>query len=316
MTISRSQRADLCMFLITLIWGATFVVIKSALDEVPPFLYGALRFLVASLAGYVLWRRHLPGLSREEVRQGAVLGLLFGLAFLAQTWGLQHTTVSNSAFITGAMAIFTPMAAWLIDRRRMTRVQALSVLVVLTGLGFFSQHGVDTLTLSAGDAATLGCAVVWGLYITLTDRFMRGVKDVASVSARLALVQFVVVAVFSLGVSLAFEVTLGELGAALGRAAGSSDFLLALGYTAILASIVATYVQTRFQHETTPVKASLMFAIEPVVATLLAVSVGMESLPADKLLLGLVVIGGVLLGQADDRHLPRIFSRRPARQPA
>jgi drug/metabolite transporter (DMT)-like permease len=305
MPISRSRRADLCMLLITLIWGATFVVIKRALDDVPPFLYGALRFMLASAVGALVWRRHLAGMTRAELRHGVALGLLFGVPFLAQTWGLQHTTVSNSAFISGAMAVFTPIAAWLVDRRRLTAPQALSVLVVLTGLGFFSQYGVDQIALNLGDAATLASAAVWGFYITYTDTFMRDAPDAARTSARLVFVQFVVAGLVSLAAALAFEVAPADLPDTLGRAFASRDFLIALGYTAILASIVATWVQTRFQHETTPVKAAIIFSVEPVVATLIATALGMESVPPGKLLLGLLVIAGVLLGQLDDLPLAR-----------
>jgi drug/metabolite transporter (DMT)-like permease len=84
------------------------------------------------------------------------------------------------------------------------------------------------------------------------------------------------------------------------QAFNSTDFWIAFLYTAILASIVATYIQTRYQHETTPVKAALMFSTEPVTATLLAVIVGMESLSIEKLLIGGVVILGVLIAQAED----------------
>ncbi|MFZ9814972.1 MAG: EamA family transporter, partial [Candidatus Kapaibacteriota bacterium] len=49
MSLTRNQRADLFMLFITLIWSGTFVIIKNALDDVPPFLYTALRFALASL---------------------------------------------------------------------------------------------------------------------------------------------------------------------------------------------------------------------------------------------------------------------------
>nr|MCE2755727.1 DMT family transporter [Ignavibacteriota bacterium] len=143
MSLNTRQRADLFMLLITLIWSGTFVIIKNALDEVPPFLYTGLRFALASLIGYALWFRSMHGITKKEVFQGSVLGLFFGLGFLSQTWGLQHTTVANSSFITGSMAIFTPIAAFLIDKRTVSKFQVLGIFIVLTGLAFFSQHGLD-----------------------------------------------------------------------------------------------------------------------------------------------------------------------------
>jgi len=63
---------------------------------------------------------------------------------------------------------------------------------------------------------------------------------------------------------------------------------------------VATYIQTRYQHETSPVKAALMFSTEPVTATLLAVMVGVETLSIEKFFIGAIVICGVLIAQAED----------------
>ena len=42
------MRADLTLALIALIWGATFVMIKRALDDVTPVLYLAIRFSIAA----------------------------------------------------------------------------------------------------------------------------------------------------------------------------------------------------------------------------------------------------------------------------
>jgi hypothetical protein len=69
--------------------------------------------------------------------RGAFLGLFFGFGFLSQTWGLQHTASANSSFITGSMAIFTPIAAFLIDRRTVSIYQALGILICAHRFGFF-----------------------------------------------------------------------------------------------------------------------------------------------------------------------------------
>ena len=305
MSINNNQRADLFMLLITLIWSGTFVIIKNALDDVPPFMYTALRFLLASIIGYMLWFRSIKGITYRELMQGSVLGLFFGLGFLSQTWGLQHTSVANSSFITGSMAIFTPIAAYVIDKRNISRLQMIGIGIVLIGLALFTQQGVQEVRFNAGDIATLFCAVMWGMYITFTDSFMRNAIDVPSVSARLTFVQFIVSCLFSIIASLIAEGPIDAFPGMIEQAFSSTDFIIALGYTAILASIVATYIQTRYQHETTPVKAALMFSTEPVAATMLAVMVGMEILTLSKFLMGLVVIGGVLLAQAED-IMPRL----------
>jgi drug/metabolite transporter (DMT)-like permease len=300
MSLTTRQRADLFMLLITLIWSGTFVIIKNALDEVPPFLYTGLRFALASLIGYVIWFRLMHGITKKEVFQGSILGVFFGLGFLSQTWGLQHTSVANSSFITGSMAIFTPIAAFLIDKRTVSIYQALGILIVLTGLAFFSQHGFDEWQFNVGDIATLLCAIMWGMYITYTDKFMRDSKNISTASARLTLVQFIVSCLFAFAGSFIFEGPISQMPHMIQTAFLSTDFWIALLYTSILASIVATYIQTRYQHETTPVKAALMFSTEPVAATLFAVMIGMETLSIEKFMIGAIVILGVLIAQVED----------------
>ena len=293
------------MLLITMIWSGTFVIIKNALDDVPPFLYTALRFALATTLGYIIWFKHLRSITKSEIYQGSVLGFFFGIGFMTQTWGLQHTSVANSSFITGSMAIFTPIAAYLIDKKTISLLQAIGILTVLTGLGLFTQHGNEALVFNMGDMATLACAIMWGMYITYTDIFMRNAKDVPVISSRLTVVQFAVTGLLSLIGSLIFEGSISSVPSAIAKAMVSTDFLIAFLYTAIFASVVATYIQTRYQHETTPVKAALMFSTEPVAATLLAVSLGAEAISINKFLVGGIVIVGVLIAQAEDMF-PRL----------
>jgi drug/metabolite transporter (DMT)-like permease len=287
MSVTRNQRADLFMLFITLIWSGTF-------------LYTALRFALASLIGYGLWFRYMRGISSKDILHGSILGFFFGLGFLSQTWGLQHTTVANSSFITGSMAIFTPIAAYFISNKSVSTIQMIGIFTVLTGLAFFSQHGTSEWRFNSGDLATLFCAIMWGMYITYTDIFMSKAEDVPTISARLTLVQFIVSCILAFLCAVMFEGSPTHMSSLIMTAFSSADFLIALLYTSILASIVATYVQTRYQHETTPVKAALMFSTEPVAATAFAVIVGMETVSLEKFVLGGIVILGVLIAQSED----------------
>jgi drug/metabolite transporter (DMT)-like permease len=297
------RKADLLMIFITLIWSGTFIIIKNALDDVPPFLYTALRFGAATLIGIGLWWKHLPGISMREFIQGSVLAFFFGLGFLSQTWGLGHTTVSNSSFITGSMVIFTPIAGWLIEKRKLSRWQAAGVFIVMAGLWLFTGGaGAGFTAFNKGDLATLFCAAMWGLYITFTDKFMRDAQDIARVSARLTVVQFGMTGIISVAATLWAEG--GGIGfiPLIRQAFDSVDFLIAFAYTAVLASVVATYIQTRYQHQTSPVKAALMFSTEPVAATVMAVAAGMETMNGMRIFSAVIILAGILAAQLGDLY--------------
>ena len=69
----------------------------------------AYRFLPAAvLVALVFWRplRRLPA---AGWRAGLVMGIFLTAGYVAQTFGLEHTTASNAGFITGLFVVLTPL---------------------------------------------------------------------------------------------------------------------------------------------------------------------------------------------------------------
>src|SRR5438128_10068738 len=100
---NKRLRADLGLAFCTILWGSTFVVVKSSLDHSSVFLFLALRF---SLAGIVmaLWRPQIFGsVEREEIFAGLRLGFFMFGGYAFQTAGLQYTSASSSGFVTGSI---------------------------------------------------------------------------------------------------------------------------------------------------------------------------------------------------------------------
>ena len=93
----------------TLIWGATFVIIKSALEDISPLLFISVRFLFATLLLIPYGIKYLKGIDKQALIGGILLGLLYFIGFTTQTVGLNYTTATKSAFITGTFIIFTPL---------------------------------------------------------------------------------------------------------------------------------------------------------------------------------------------------------------
>ena len=87
------------------------------------------------------------------------------MAYVCQNVGLQHTTTSNSAFITGLFAVFTPLIAAVLYRRLPNRSVFASV--VLAVIGLFLLTGTQP-TLGFGDAITLVTAFFFGIWFVQT----------------------------------------------------------------------------------------------------------------------------------------------------
>ncbi len=92
-------RAELTLVGIALIWGSTFVVVKSALSDASTLVFLAIRFSFASLLLFLVFRSRLaaapPG--RASWFGGAVCGAFLFVGYALQTAGLRYTSASNSA---------------------------------------------------------------------------------------------------------------------------------------------------------------------------------------------------------------------------
>src|SRR6202451_3467324 len=84
-------RAELALAGVTVIWGTTFVVVKSALAEVSTFVFLTMRFWVAAIALILIYRK---ALRKEAIGAGILAGMLLFTAYVFQTLGLELTTPS------------------------------------------------------------------------------------------------------------------------------------------------------------------------------------------------------------------------------
>jgi drug/metabolite transporter (DMT)-like permease len=80
----------------------------------------------------------------------------------------------------------------------------------------------------------------------------------------------------------------------------TTQSLLTVGYLTFLATLLTTWVQTRYQKETTPTRAVVIFSVEPVIATGVAYLLLGETLGVLGMLGGLLILAGVLLSEFSD----------------
>ena len=57
------------LFFVAFIWGSAFVVVKNALDHVPPAYMVAIRFSIAALAMLAIFGRRLKDSGRETIKR-------------------------------------------------------------------------------------------------------------------------------------------------------------------------------------------------------------------------------------------------------
>ncbi len=286
----KSWSAELLLGVVTIIWGATFSFTKIGLEETSPLFYLFLRFLLAITILILIFGKQFFQINREKFFDGLVLGLFFGGGFVLQTLGLKFTSVTKSAFITGMAVVITPFVFWLIIRKPIKFWQKAGVGVAFFGLWLFANPNFDNINI--GDILTLLSTVFWGFYITYMDIYTKKIR-LFSETIQLVIMQFIVVLPLSLFGAVIFESNSINLNF-------SKILIYSLLFNGIVASIFLTIIHTSVQKYTTPVKAALIFSLEPVFASLIAFFIFREILSAKEYLGAIILFSGVVLSEAGE----------------
>ncbi len=279
--MSRSRKAELILLSITLIWGGTFAVVKFALTNSSPLTFLAIRFGIASLIFPLIYRKNYFAMDKATFIGGIFLGVLLMIGFAFQTIGLKYTTSSKSAFITGLLVAFTPIAQATIERKFPSRGNLIGVGLIAVGLYLLTSPTGQGLNI--GDILTLFCAVSYAIYIVYLDIFSKK-HDVSN----LTILQLSVTSLLSIAVAPFVETMEVHF---------TTGLVWALLYTSILATVFATYLQTKYQRDTTPVRAAIIFSMEPVLANVIAFFAFGEFVGYVGVIGGALIIAGLLTSE-------------------
>jgi drug/metabolite transporter (DMT)-like permease len=161
------SRAVLALLVASFVFGATFVVIKTALGQVGPLRFVAWRFLIGAVA---LAMFALPR-GRGIWWHGTIAGVALFSGYAFQTAGLAETSASNSALITGLYVVITPFLASLFARRNPSLWSVGGAALSFGGLILLT--GTDGLSFQRGDLLTLACAFSFAFHIVALSRLAR-----------------------------------------------------------------------------------------------------------------------------------------------
>ena len=147
------------------VFGATFVVIKTAVEDYPPVAFVAWRFLLgaAALALFAFPR------GKKIWVHGSIAGLALFAGYALQTSGLTFTGASNSALITGLYVVITPLLTAMFARRPPSWWIIAGAALSFAGLALLT--GTDDLSFQRGDLLTLGCSFAFAFHILALSRF-------------------------------------------------------------------------------------------------------------------------------------------------
>ncbi|MCR8921731.1 DMT family transporter [Dasania sp. GY-MA-18] len=247
-------RGDLLLVIVTLIAAAGWLFSKNALAVVPPFLFIAVRFLLAGCLLMLFSRRRLAQLSGLQWWSAIKTGLLFAVALLLWILGLFHSThLGEAAFIASLAVIAIPVMGRVVYGHSISKTLLLPLLLAVLGLAALTLEG--KVSFERSQLYLLLAAVFFALQFVVT----------ASHAAKMPPLTLAAVQMMTVGI-VAFIVALLTEPVAFNWSADIWGWVLASG---LIASLLRFSLQTYALSLSTATHAGMLMVLEPVWVTII-----------------------------------------------
>jgi drug/metabolite transporter (DMT)-like permease len=144
-----------------LVWGLSFAVTRSAVQQIPPLTLAALRFFLAAVFLWALTYRCVVKLRTEDrkwIVALALTGVTFYFAF--ENYGLMLTTASHGSLIIATIPLGTVLVESLRRRRWPGMLAWVGALTAISGVGMLVGFGGGESSI-AGDLLMFGAVACW-----------------------------------------------------------------------------------------------------------------------------------------------------------
>lgn len=271
--MNKQLKADLSLLGITMIWGASFTLMKEGIKDIPPYTFLAIRYIIGCLILAIIFYKRMKNIDRETLKYGIIIGAALTGGGIFQIVGLQFTTASKSGFITGLCVVFVPIFLSIMNRKLPDKKSTMGIFLSLLGLGLLTLSG--DLGINKGDFLTLISAVFFAGQVIFIDRFAPRFDTIALTVVELGTISVIslILGFFLEGCKVTFT--------------GYSVFSIL--FTGILCSALAYFVQMEMQKHTTATHAALIFLGEPVFSAIIA-AIFLKEIMTIKMVFGCILI--------------------------
>jgi drug/metabolite transporter (DMT)-like permease len=286
--------AEAGILVVMVLWAANFIVVKSALDVLPPVGFTFLRFVLASITLFALlrWREGSIGLPRRDLLPICGLGALgFGLYQILWTTGLATVPAGDSALIIASTPVLVAFLAVLAGSDVLTPAKIVGGVTSFAGVAIVIASG-EGLTIGgslAGEAITLLAALCWSVFLAFG----------APVLGRQSPLRATAWATLSGTVVLA-PLALGQLSGA-GITSLPAEAIGAVLYSGFLAAGVSNVVVQNGVKVIGPTRTSAYQVLVPALAVVLAALLLAEPIRPGQVLGGGIIVLGVLITRGSIR---------------
>ena len=279
-----------CLVVCTFIWGTTFIAQDTGMDNIGPFTFNFVRFLVGffAVAPFVLLfekkkiNEQIKDKKNKFYKLIIPVSIFLFLATALQQVSLLYTDVANSAFFTIFYVLMVPIIVYFLFSEKLHWSIWPSVLACVIGGYFLSDIGDATIRL--GDSLVLIGALFWALHIIYIGKII----DQFDLPFFIALMQNLIVATLSFILVIIFE---------------EFDFskikleTIEILYAGILSGGAAFALQLFGQRNISAAPAAIIMSLEGVFAAIAAWIILNQILGLNNIIGCMLIFGGILLSQ-------------------
>jgi drug/metabolite transporter (DMT)-like permease len=175
---SMDWKGFLAVFTLTLLWGVNYAAIRVSNTGLSPVFTTLLRSVIASLLGVLYCIATRQTVFHRDVRlfHGAVVGVLFGLEFVAIYLGILYTSTSRAAIFIYLSPFVVALGAHFLLGERLTPWKMAGLICAFVGVYFVAKGKPQSYTrlMLLGDLLEVAAAVLWGATTLYIKKYLSG----------------------------------------------------------------------------------------------------------------------------------------------
>lgn len=263
---------------ITILWGISFPIMDRTLPYLPPFTFVAIRYLLSAVLMTIIFWNKIIKLNLLHIRSAIFIGLPFAHAVIGQLVGLNHTSTTNSAFLTSLTVIVVPIIIWIVERKVPAKSTAIGIFLSLIGVSIMTLQGQWKINI--GDIIVFIGTLGFSGQIYILGKIGKEIDPIL-----ITILQLYIVGFCALPLALSFE-TYGYV--------MNSRLILNLFFIIIVCTVVALTIQNKVQPYISSSHVGIIFLLEPVVAMLTAFLMG-DKISSSQLIGSILIIISMII---------------------